>query len=241
ADEHRGRAQVVGDDAQRDVGVVRVAVADAGELGGLVDDDAQGVRLVHVGDALEDHRQALQAEAGVDVLAGQLAEDLEVLLAGARAALVLHEDQVPDLHVPLVVDGRAALDAELRAAVVVDLGARTAGARDAHGPVVLLLAQALDALLGHADDLVPDALGLVVVEVDGDPELLRVEAVAAVGLRAGQQLPGVRDGAFLEVVAEGEVAAHLEERAVPGGLADLLDVRRAHALLDAGGARRGRL
>jgi hypothetical protein len=32
------------------------------------------------------------------------------------------------------------------------------------------------------------------------------------------------DRALLEVVAEGEVAVHLEERAVPGGLADLLDV-----------------
>ena len=102
-------------------------------------------------------------------LAGQVAEDLEVVLAGALAALVLHEDEVPDLHVPLVVDGRAALDAELGAAVVVDLGAGAAGAGDAHGPVVVLHAEALDALRGHADDVVPDALGLVVVLVDGDP------------------------------------------------------------------------
>ena len=87
----------------------------------------------------------------------------------------------------------------------------------------------------------PDLLGLVVVEVDRDPQPLGVEAVTTVGHGAGEQLPGVADGAFLEVVAEGEVAAHLEERAVPGGLADLFDVRRAHALLHAGGARDGRL
>src|SRR5690606_29020511 len=68
-----------------------------------------------------------------------------------------------------------------------------------------------------------------------------VEAVTALVLGRGEQLPGELDGAFLEVVAEGEVAAHLEERAVPGGLADLFDVRRAHALLDAGGAGEGRL
>jgi hypothetical protein len=39
----------------------------------------------------------------------------------------------------------------------------------------------------------------------------------------------------LEVVPEGEVAGHLEEGVVPGGDADLVDVRSADALLDAGG------
>src|SRR3712207_8253356 len=44
----------------------------------------------------------------------------------------------------------------------------------------------------------------------------------------------------LEVVTEGEVAVHLEERAVAGGLAHLLDVEGAHALLHAGRPRVGR-
>ena len=97
--------------------------------------------------------------------------------------------------------------------------------------------QPLDALVGQAGDLAPEPGGLVVVVVDGDPDAsTRVEAEAAVGLRPGDQLPGELDGAFLEVVAEGEVAVHLEERAVPGGLADLLDVEGAHALLHAGRA-----
>ncbi len=240
ADEHHGGAHVVGDHAQGDVRGLGVAVADAGQLGGLVDDGHRGVDLVHVLHALQNHGETLEAQAGVDVLAGQVAED-RVVLARSLAPLVLHEDEVPDLHVPLVVDGGAALGAELGAAVVVDLGTGAAGAGDAHVPVVVLLAQALDALLRHADDLVPDALGLVVVLVDGDPQALGVEAVTALVLGAGEQLPGELDGAFLEVVAEGEVAAHLEERAVPGGLADLFDVRRAHALLDAGGTGEGRL
>jgi hypothetical protein len=46
----------------------------------------------------------------------------------------------------------------------------------------------------------------------------------------------VLDRTFLEVVAEGEVARHLEERVVAGGLADLVDVAGAHALLHAGRA-----
>lgn len=240
ADEHHGGADVVGDDAQGDVGVLGGAVGDAGQLGGLVDDGTRGVDLVHVVHALEDHRQALQAEPGVDVLAGQVAEDLEVRLGGALAALVLHEHEVPDLDVALVVDGGAALDSELGTPVVVDLRAGSAGARDAHGPVVLFHPEALDALGGNADDLAPDALGLVVLLVDGDPQALGVQAVAALVLRAGQQLPGELGGTFLEVVTEGEVAAHLEEGAVPGGLADLFDVRCAHALLHAGGTRPGR-
>lgn len=232
---------MVGDDAQRDVGLVRGAVGDAGELGGLVDDGTQGVGLVHVLHVLQDHGETLETETGVDVLGGQVAEDGELLLAAALPALVLHEDQVPDLHVALVVDGGAALDTELGAAVVVDLGARAAGAGDAHGPEVVLHAQALDALGGHTHDVAPDLLGLVVVLVDSDPQPLGVEAVTAVRHGAGEQLPGELDGAFLEVVAEGEVAAHLEERAVARGLADLFDVGRADALLHAGGAREGRL
>ena len=51
----------------------------------------------------------------------------------------------------------------------------------------------------------------------------------------GQQLPGERDRVGLEVVAEREVAQHLEERVVARGAADVLEVvvlaAGAHALL----------
>ena len=39
------------------------------------------------------------------------------------------------------------------------------------------------------------------------------------------------DGLLLEVVAERKVPDHLEEGAVPGGLAHLIDVQGAHTLL----------
>ena len=89
----------------------------------------------------------------------------------------------------------------------------------------------------------PHGTGFVIVGERGHPQLLGVEAVAALILRGGEQLPGVVDGLFLEVVAEGEVAEHLEEGAVAGGLADLVDVERTHALLVGGHAalRRGLL
>jgi hypothetical protein len=87
---------------------------------------------------------------------------------------------------------------------------------------------------------VPDVDRLVVVLVDGRPDEVAVEAVAALVDRLGRQVPGELDRAFLEVVPEGEIAVHLEERAVPAGLADLVDVRGAQALLDAGRARERR-
>ena len=70
-----------------------------------------------------------------------------------------------------------------------------------------------------ADRLVPDRLGLVVAEVDGEPDAVAVEARAA-----GDELPRPRDGVGLEVVAEAPVAEHLEEREVAAGAADLVDV-----------------
>ena len=57
-------------------------------------------------------------------------------------------------------------------------------------------------------------------------------------------LPGVVDGAVLEVVAEREVAEHLEHRGVPRGHADLVEIgvlaARAEALLNGGEAWRRR-
>jgi hypothetical protein len=214
---------VLGDDPQAAVRPVVLAVAGPRQLLGLADDGFEQVGLVHRVGVLEHHGDPLQAHAGVDVLLGQLADDVEVLVPD-----VLHEHQVPDLEVAVGLAGRAAVGAKGGAAVVVDLRARAAGAGHPHRPVVLLHAQALDALGGHADPA-PQLEGLVVVQVDGGPEPVRLQPEPF-----GDQLPGIGDGAFLEVVAEGEVAQHLEEGAV-AAVADVLDVGGAGALLHAGG------
>jgi hypothetical protein len=74
--------------------------------------------------------------------------------------------------------------------------------------------------------------------VHGDPEPVGRDAEIA---GAGDELPGVRDRVALEVVAEGEVAQHLEEGVMPLGVAHLLQVvvlaAGADALLAGGGAR----
>ena len=92
--------------------------------------------------------------------------------------VVLHEDQVPELHEALAgrVGQRAALGAEGGPRSMCSSRARAARAGVAHLPEVVLVAEALDALHRHADDVVPDLLGLVVGVVDRDPDAVAVEA-----------------------------------------------------------------
>jgi hypothetical protein len=75
---------------------------------------------------------------------------------------------------------------------------------------------------------------LGVASVHAHPHLAPVDA-ELVG-----ELQRPVDGLGLEVVAEREVAQHLEEGEVTRGLADILDVRRAEGPLAGGDARRGR-
>ncbi len=121
--------------------------------------------------------------------------------------------------------------------VVEDFRARTARPRVGHLPEIvarvlgaLVVADAHDALGRDADFLRPDVVGLVVVDVDGRPQLVRRQLV---DLR--QQLPRIVDRIALEVVAEAEVAQHLEERVMARRVADVLQVvvlaAGAHAAL----------
>ena len=152
----------------------------------------------------------------------------------------------PHLDVPVTVAAHGAgglAAAPFRAPVVVDLGAGAAGA-GAVLPEVVLLAELEDALGGDADLLVPDAEGLVVGGgglVAGEHGGIQPVRLQSNPLRAGQKLPGPVDGVPLEVVAEGEVAQHLKIGAVAGGVADVLDVAGADALLAGGHAMTGRL
>ena len=107
------------------------------------------------------------------------------------------------------------------------------------------LAEAHHVVPGHAG-LDPQLLGL---GVGGDalgalehrhPEAGGIQAQVALVPGAGHQLPGVADGVGLEVVAEAEVAQHLEEGVVARGEAHLVQVvvlaPGAQALLGGHGA-----
>ena len=158
----------------------------------------------------------------------------------ARVAIELHEDQVPDLDEAAagVVGELLVLAARLggfHAQIVVDLRARTARAGVAHLPEIVLLVEAEDAALGNAGHLLPQLFGVVVLAENGD-----VEPVFGQAVILGDQVPGELDGVGFEVVAEGEIAQHLEERVVAAGVADVFEIvvlaARAHAFLRGGGA-----
>src|SRR5580698_2407343 len=178
-DQHDRRPDVIGHHPERDVGALIDPVALLGELGRALEHLPHGVDLVDVVDALQQDRHALHAHAGVNVAGWQIAGDVEVDLRAHRAELILHEDEIPDLEIAVLVCLRPALAAVLRPAVVVDLRARAAGTWHAHVPVVVGQAAALDPALRHSDLVMPELCGLVVVMEDRDPELALREAEAA--------------------------------------------------------------
>ena len=262
------RTDVVGDDAEGHVVLLLLRVADraGGGQGGAVflarefleaaEERGEDVALV-VGDharevleilrALHDAGDAFEAHARVDVAGRERAE------GAVGVGVELDEDQVPDFHAAGIaaVDERT-LRVALGREVDVEFGARAAGAGLAHHPEIIFLIPVHDVDLGveagRAELLGPDVPGFLV-------ELGRV-ALGFIGLvdrgveavlrefpDFGDQFPGVVDGLALEVVAEGPVAQHLEERVVVGVQADVFEVvmltARADALLGVGGTAGG--
>ena len=227
-DQEGHRAAVVGEDPQRAVGGKVLAVATPGELLTERDQRRELVGLEHRGLVLEDRRHPVEPQPGVDVLRRQRRQH-------ALGVLVeLHEHQVPVLEEALVLAaGKVVRAPQLDATVEVQLRAGAAGPRRADLPEVLR-ARALDDPLARNADLEPGLYGLLVgteseLLVTGehrDPDVLLAEPEPL-----PRQRPRVVDGLALEVVPEREVAEHLEEREVPGGRADDLDVGGAKRLL----------
>ena len=152
-------------------------------------------------------------------------------------AVELHEHEVPDLDVALLAAvQRAALGPVLGALVEVDL-------RDGpHGPVSPIsqkLSSSPRRWMRSAGT--PTASRQMSAASSSSRWTRDPEPVAVEPEHLGHQLPGQRDGVGLEVVAEAEVAQHLEEAEVAGRAPDELDVvvlaPDAHALLHRRGPR----
>src|SRR5690606_35943953 len=171
-------------------------------------------------DALHEGEDPLEAGSGVDRRLGQQ------LPAAVGFLVVLHEHQVPELHEAVArrVADRAAVGPEARPAVDLDRRARPARPRVPHLPDAVLVAEAPGPVHRHADHVAPALHGPVVALVDGDPEPVAVEPPATLGRVAGDELPAPRDDRFLEVVAEAEVAHHLEEHEMTLGAPDVVEV-----------------
>ena len=231
--DHKGRgADMVGDDANRDiVSLVRaVGLARNGTDG--IKNPADRVHLEHVVHTLHHAGQTLEPHAGIDIFMFQF-------LIGAVAHIIeLGEDVVPNLHIAVAVAARPAVGgaaAVFFTAVKIDFRAGAAGT-GAVLPEVILLAEADNAFLRYADDVAPDGIGFVVLLVDGGPELFFRNFE-----RLRQKFPSPRNGVAFEVIAEGEIAQHLEKRAVARGVSDAVKVGGTDAFLAGGDTAAGRL
>ena len=219
------------------VAVVVVAsdIPTTSERARLIDQRLHQVRLPHGVDALQQTQHALEAETRVDTRLRQ---------QGATAIwclVVLHENQVPKLHetITMRVAKRSAIGTECRAAIDMDLATRATRAGVAHLPEVVFVAESLNAIHRNTDLFVPDRFRFVVAVVNRDPQPVAIDTK-----RLGGQLPAPRDDFLLEVVAETEVAQHLEEDEMPLGATDIVEVvvlaTSTRALLRADRARVGR-
>ena len=206
--------------------LVRAIGRGPAERAALGDQRLERVGVIIVGDALHHRGNALQPHAGVDAGLGQFADDLVGFL------LILHEDEVPDFDEAVAIllrrSGRAAPD--MIAMIVEDFRTGTARTAVAHRPEIILGRDADDAVFGKPGDLLPQLERLVIGMIDRRGQPVRGQAPFL-----GQQGPGMGDRLFLEIVAEAEIAQHLEEGVVPRGIADIVEIimlaAGAHAFL----------
>src|SRR3546814_20255288 len=111
-------------------------------------------------------------------------------------------------------------------------GAARAGV--AHRPEIIRCRYADDAAFGKPRDLAPKVKGVVIGMIDGDRQPGGIDAPAAC-----DQIPGEADRPLLEIVAEREIAEHLEEGVMARGIADIVEIIVLAAGADAFLRRRG--
>ena len=233
ADHKHGGADVVGNHPEGHVLLPALAVVGVGDLGHLVGDIHYRVHVEQGAHPLAHAGQPLQPHTGVDVLL------LKLGVVVVPVVVELGEHHVPNLNIAVALAAHGASGpaaAVLLTTVVIDLGARAARA-GAVLPEVVLLAELEDAVSGDADLLVPDAERLIVGGgglVAGEHGGVQAAGIQPHPLRGGQKLPGPVDGILFEVVAEREIAQHLKIGTVAVGVADVLDVPGADALLAGG-------
>ena len=222
-DGERAGADVVGDAPQPAAGFLGRLIADAADLAGRLDQRAEDVDVEVRVDALQHRGRPLQAHARVDVLARQ-----RVQIVGRVAdAVELREHQVPNLD---RAEGRVEVDFAARAADAVGPLAGGVGR-----PEVLVLAQPLQA--APAADGFRRARWPPPRRRRDRPWPRAVPGVKPSHFLLGQELPRPMDRLALEIIAEAEVAQHLEEGVVIGRASDVVDVAGAQAFLAGRGPR----
>ena len=186
---------MVGDNAKRNIAPLALTVMGAGYLGHLVGYIHNRIDVKQRIYALTHDGKALKPHAGVDILL------LKLRVVSGAVIVKLGEHVVPDLDIAVTVaaDGASGLTAAVfLAAVIVYLAARPAGTGTVL-PEVILLAEAEYALCRYSDLVMPDIPCLVIVNINGGIEPVRVKADP---LWRGEKLPAIRNCLALEVIAE---------------------------------------
>ena len=143
------------------------------------------------------------------------------LFGGFAHAVELREHEVPDFD--FAAAGRVEEDFAARAANAVGAFAGRAGR-----PEVIVLAHALN-LFGRQFDIV--RARCCTPRRRRDRPRRRVLRRNRHPFFAGQEFPGPVDRVALEIIAEAEIAQHLEKRVVIGRAADVVDIAGAEAFL----------
>ena len=226
-DEERHRATVLGEDPQRHVALVtrEAAVLDARDLLRGRDRAAGTRRCPTPSRRPGARRGSARARAGVDARRGERHE----LSVGLRVEL--HEHEVPDLDVPVLVGrpGRpSAPNSGPRSQKISEFGP--------HGPVSAMrqkLSSSPRRWMRSAGS--PTTSRQIFSASSSVSWTVTHSAIGVEPEHLGDELPRPTDRLGLEVVAEAEVAQHLEEREVPVRAADVVEVvvlaAGAHALL----------
>ena len=163
-------------------------------------------------------------------------------------AIELHENQIPNLDIAVAILLRRARRAARHAgAVIVEkLGTRATRAGIAHSPEVIrlilartrLIANARQALRRHTDFVQPNVGCFVVLVIHRDPQFF----CGNFHLNR-EEFPRVLNRVALEIIAETEIAQHLEKSMMARGITDVFQIvmlaAGTHAALRTGGAHIG--
>jgi hypothetical protein len=142
-------------------------------------------------------------------------------------AVVLHENEIPELQVPVAIAANTAGGLTTTYAFSLvddDLGTGATGTRIAHLPKVVLGGAGDDSLRRHIT--LPKLAGLLIrpklqsgiTLVDGYPK-----SIAGQPQLFHQEFPGQLNSLLFEVISEREVAQHLKKRVMASRLSNVLE------------------
>src|SRR5438132_4293335 len=208
--------QVIRDDPHRTVVIPACPVTLACRFLDRAENRLEEIAFVVAVHSLRQGGQSLQPHPGVNARLGERFEN------AFAVTVILHEDQVPDLQIPVAVapDRAGRLAAAQHCSLInQDLGTGAARTGVAHLPEIIFLPHPNDPTGRYTDHPFPEAMGLIVLAKHRDPELVLRQPD-----HACQKVPREPDGVLLEVIPERKIPEHLEERMMASGIADVLQV-----------------